>query len=308
MIRLGSLSLDQLRMLVSVADAGSFSAAGLSLGRAQSAVSQALAKLEEMHGVEIFDRTGRRAELTQIGRALVDQARLVLASAGRFEALAANSRAGIEAELAIAIDPLVPTAPLIESLQALRFRFPELSVSFSTEGLNGGLRRLRDGTAMVALCLLLPVVPEDVIALPLRQMNLRPTVAVDHALARRTSPIAQSELESYVQLILSDPVEARGPSYGLASPRHWRFVDIGRRLDFLRAGFGWCRMPEELVARDVRDGRLVHFEIEHDTAPPDGVTIYAAYPRDRVPGPAARWLLEHLQNSLPPRPPGKPPS
>lgn len=82
---IGSLTLDQLRVLVTIADSGSFSAAGRELRRAQSAISQAVANLEVIQGVELFDRRSHRPRLTQVGRVLVDQARLVLASAARFE-------------------------------------------------------------------------------------------------------------------------------------------------------------------------------------------------------------------------------
>ena len=120
---IGSLSLDQLRVLVAIADAGSFSAAGRRLGRVQSAVSQTIATLEAVQGVALFDRSTHRPRLTDVGRVLVDQARLVLASAARFEAVAAGTRNGLEPELALAIDPLVPTAPLIDSLRALNEAF-----------------------------------------------------------------------------------------------------------------------------------------------------------------------------------------
>ena len=53
---IGSLSLDHLRVLVTVADTGSFSAAGRKLGRVQSAISQAVATLEAAQGVALFDR------------------------------------------------------------------------------------------------------------------------------------------------------------------------------------------------------------------------------------------------------------
>jgi len=55
---LGSLSLDQLRVLVTIADLGSFSAAARKLRRAQSAISQAVATLEALQGVRLFDRSG----------------------------------------------------------------------------------------------------------------------------------------------------------------------------------------------------------------------------------------------------------
>lgn len=295
---IGNLTLDQLRVLVAIADEGSFSAAGRSLRRAQSAISQSVATLEAVQGVTLFDRDGYRPQLTEVGRVLVEQARLTLASAARFEAVAAGTRAGVEAELALAIDPMVPSAPLIDGLRALGESFANLPVSFSTEGLGGSLRRLRGDQAALAVCLLLPTVPEDIVAYPLMRISMRPVVAPGHPLAALGRPAARADLEPHVQLVLSDPVEPGGPNYGLASARRWRFVDLGRRLDFLLAGFGWCRMPDHLVATPLAEGRLVPLEIENDTAPPDGLTIHAAHRRDRGLGPAGLWLLDVLRAGL----------
>ncbi|MDB4943232.1 MAG: Chromosome initiation inhibitor [Labilithrix sp.] len=296
--KLGTLSLDQLRILVTIVDAGSFSAAARALGRAQSAISQAVATLEELQGVVLFDRDGYRPRLTDVGRVLADQARLVLESAARFEAVATNSRSGVEPELAIAIDPLVPTAPLIDSLRALRDEFPELPLRFSTEGLGGAVRRLRDGSAAVALCVLLPTLPADVIAYPLLRVRLKAVVAPDHPLALLGRAARRSDLERHVQLVLSDTGTSPGESYGVVSGRLWRFIDLGRRLDFLLAGFGWCRMPEHLVVGPIAAGELVALKIVDDPAPREALTIYAAHRRDHVLGPAGRWLLDSLQQRL----------
>ena len=306
---IGNLSLDHLRILAAIADTGGFSAAGRKLGRAQSAISQAIATLESTQGVTLFDRSGHRPQMTDAGRVLVDQARLVLASAARFEAVAAGTRQGLEPELALAIDPLVPTAPLIDSLSALSETYPDLPVSFSTEGLGGSLRRLRSGSAALAICLLLPGVPEDIVAYPLLRVAMQPVVAPGHPLASLGRPATRGDLEPHVQLVLSDPVDSCGASYGLASARLWRFVDLGRRLDFLLAGFGWCRMPEHLVAKPLTEAKLVPLRIEDDPTPREGLTIYAAHRRDVALGPAGRWLLERLRQRLvtpPPAPEGIP--
>lgn len=295
---IGTLTLDQLRVLVAIADAGSFSAAGRTLRRAQSAISQAIAALETVQGVALFDRRGHRPQLTEAGRVLVDQARLVLASAARFEAVAASTRGGLEPELALAIDPLVPTAPLIESLRALSDTFPDLPVSFSTEGLGGSLRRLRNGSAALAICMPLPAVPEDIVAHPLLRIGMRAVVAPTHPLAALKRAATPSDLEPHVQLVLSDPVDPSGPSYGLSSARLWRFVDLGRRLDFLLAGFGWCRMPEHLVAGPLQAGQLKVLKVQDDPTPREGLMIYAAHQRNRALGPAGRWLLDDLQRRL----------
>lgn len=247
----------------------------------------------------LFDRSGFRPVLTDVGRVLVAQARSVLTSAARFEAMAASTREGIEAELAVAIDPLVQTAAFIDSLHALRAEFPFLPVSFSTEGLGGAERRLRSGDAALAFCILLPSVPDDIAALPLLGIDLVPVVSPAHPLAELNRPVNAGDLDDHIQLVLSDPSAPDGPNYGVIGTRAWRFVDLARRLDFLLAGLGWCRMPEHLIAPHLADGRLVALTIEDDPAIATGpLTIYAAHMRNRTPGRAGAWLLNDLQARL----------
>lgn len=299
MTLIGSLTLDQLRVLVTISDAGSFSAAGRSLGRVQSAISQAVKTLEDIQGVELFDRTRHKPSLTTVGRVLVDQARLILASAARFEAIAAGTRMGLEPALTLAIDPLVPTAPLIDSLRALRDTFPDLPVSFSTEGIGGAERRLRDGTASLAFCLLLPIVPDDLMAYPLIDLSLVPVASADHPLAQLGRPLTRVDLEAQVQLVLSDAHGIDGPSRGVIGSRIWRFVDLGRRLDFLLAGFGWCKMPPFVVEQYLADGRLVVLDVADESILPTGaLSIYAAHGRDRPLGRGGSWLLNDLRHRL----------
>ncbi|WP_280952728.1 LysR family transcriptional regulator [Mesorhizobium sp. WSM3860] len=61
---LDALTLDQMRMFLAVADAGSFRLASMRLGRAQSAVSHAIANLETELKTVLFDRSTRRPTLT----------------------------------------------------------------------------------------------------------------------------------------------------------------------------------------------------------------------------------------------------
>lgn len=296
---IGNLTLDQLRVLVTISEAGSFSAAGRSLGRVQSAISQAMKTLEHIQGVELFDRTHQKPTLTPVGRVLVDQARLTLANASRFEAIAAGTRAGLEPALTLAIDPLVPTAPLIDSLRALRDTFPDLPVSFSTEGIGGAERRLRDDSASLAFCLLLPSVPDDLMAYPLMDLNLVPVAAADHQLVQLGRKLDRADLQAHVQLVLSDVHGIEGPSHGVISSRIWRFVDLGRRLDFLLAGFGWCKMPPFVIEPYLTDGRLVKLDIADEGISPTGaLPIYAAHARDRPLGRGGSWLLENLRSRL----------
>ena len=300
---IGNLTLDQLRILAAIDAAGSFSGAGRRLGRVQSAISQSVRAVEETHGVQLFDRAGRRPVLTPIGRVLIEQARIVLASAARFEAIAAGTRSGLEPALTLTIDPLVPTSPLIDSLRALREMFPDLPVSFSTEGIGGSERRLRDGSAALAFCLLLPTVPDDLIAYHLMSLPLVPVAARGHPLASLGRPLDRSDLEVHVQLVLSDALGVEGPSYGVVGTRVWRFVDLARRLDFLLAGFGWCKMPLYAVEAHLSEGRLARLDIaDEGIAPVAPLPVTAAHLRGRPPGRAGSWLLDDLRRRMAPNP------
>ncbi len=296
---IGALTLDQLRVLVTIADAGSFSAAARRVGRVQSAISQTIKTLEDAQGIVLFDRSEHKPRLTAVGKMLVDQARLVLAGAERFESLAVGARAGWETELPLAIDPLIPTGPLIASLLALRASYADIPLSFRTEGLGGAERRLRDGSASLGVCMLLPAVPADITAYPLMDLELLPVAAPGHPLAaaRRTLDIA--DLAQHVQLVLSDPVAQDGPNYGVVGDRLWRFVDNGRRLDFLLAGLGWCKMPRHIAEPLIRDGRLVALATHDQLVVPSArLIIYAAHARDKPLGPVGTWLLNDLRQRL----------
>nr|WP_245581830.1 LysR substrate-binding domain-containing protein [Phyllobacterium phragmitis] len=102
-----------------------------------------------------------------------------------------------------------------------------------------------------------------------------------------------------MQLVLSDVIGAETPKLGIVGTRLWRFVDLERRLDFLLAGFGWCKMPPHVVAPYLADGRLVKLDIADESiAPSANLTVYAAHSRGHPFGKAGNWLLENVRNRL----------
>ncbi len=72
------LDVDQLKTFIAIADAGSFTRAGESVHKTQSAVSMQMKKLEERLGKPIFEREGRASKLTEEGERLLDYARRII--------------------------------------------------------------------------------------------------------------------------------------------------------------------------------------------------------------------------------------
>ncbi|CAM4334331.1 LysR family transcriptional regulator [Kerstersia similis] len=72
------ITLRQLQIFTAIAEHGSTTAAASSIPLSQSATSAALGELESMLGASLFDRIGKRLQLNETGRALLDPARSLL--------------------------------------------------------------------------------------------------------------------------------------------------------------------------------------------------------------------------------------
>lgn len=303
---LDPLTLDQLRIFLAVADEGSFSGAARKFARAQSAVSQAIATLEGQLRVPLFDRSAKTPKLTAAGAALAKDARRLIDGAAALKRRAACIAAKVEPELVFAVDAIFPHEPLIASLKALREEFPDLPVSIFTETLGGSEQRLRDGVAQFAIYPMPPGGPGDLIADFLAEIDVVAVVGAEHPLAKEPEPIAREALEPHVQLVLTDRTPlTQNFSGGIVSHRVWRFADLSTRLEFLLAGFGWCRMPLHLVRGPIADGRLKALKLAESNA--FQFLAHVVHVRGREIGRAARWLIEDVReriaaNSIPAAP------
>jgi DNA-binding transcriptional LysR family regulator len=89
------MTLEQLRIFVAVAERQHVTRAAQDLHLTQSATSAAIAALETRYATKLFDRIGRRIELTDAGRLFLVEARAVLAQAAAAEA-ALDDLAGLK--------------------------------------------------------------------------------------------------------------------------------------------------------------------------------------------------------------------
>ena len=166
-----------------------------------------------------------------------------------------------------------------------------------TEGLGGAEQRLRDGVARLGLYFPLIQLAPDHETEFLVDIETVPVVAANHPLATR-GRLTRHELESEVQLVLTDRTQiTAGLTGSVISHNVWRFADLGTRLDFLLAGFGWCNMPVHIVREHIIAGRLKMLEIEG--IKPPVLPMHVIHKRGRPPGKAGRWLIEDIRRRLP---------
>jgi DNA-binding transcriptional LysR family regulator len=292
-----SLTLDQLRVLIAVADEGSFSGAARRLGRVQSAISQAVQTLEATLELALFDRSAKKPVLTQAGRSILADARQVVARSDSLRAHAGAIAGGCEPELALSVDPLFPQPILMESLKALSQAIPHMPVKLITEGLGGPEQSLREGIVPFAIYALISTGSRDLHVEKLTDVEMIPVVAADHPLAREAEPVSQEVVEGQTQLVLMDRTPLTQNMRGNIFSSHvWRFADIGTRLDYLLAGFGWCHMPIWLVREHIEAGRLKRLHLAQSNGAQ--IAMHVVREHSQRLGPAGQWLIADLRKRL----------
>jgi DNA-binding transcriptional LysR family regulator len=293
---LAGVSLDHLRTFVAAADTGSFSAAGRTLGRAQSVVSQTIANLEAQLGVRLFERIGRYPELTAHGTSLLGDARRVVADAESLKAKAKSFSAGLEPELSIVVDVMFPQGCLSDALSAFKIEFPKTPLRLHVEALGAVAQMVLDGGCSIGITGTLPFNPPGIKAESLFSERIVTVVAPSSPLAAANGPVKLRDVQEETQLVLSDRSSlTKGFDYGVQGKNIWRLADLGAKHAFLRAGLGWGHMPMWLVADDITCGRLVQIELEGPAA--GMMPFQAIYPTGSLPGPASRWLIGRFVQS-----------
>jgi len=121
------IKLNQLEILVAVADAGSFSAAALELECTQSRISHAIAELEQSVGTRLLVRSRAGCSVTEAGQRVLQKARQILQLAEGIPAAAAGDST-VTAKVRIACARSVGTHVLPAVLEALARDFPGIQV------------------------------------------------------------------------------------------------------------------------------------------------------------------------------------
>jgi DNA-binding transcriptional LysR family regulator len=177
------MKLIQLRTFVAVADNGGVARAAARLHLTQSAASRQISALEIELGVPLFDRVGRRVQLTSEGEDLLRRSRRLLGDA---EALGERARAlktGQTGLLRVGATPQVIENLLADFLASYRRRYPDIEVNLVEDGGAQLPSRLERGDVHLAI---MPASDQGFHRRLLYPMHLLAVLPKEHYLGGRT--------------------------------------------------------------------------------------------------------------------------
>jgi DNA-binding transcriptional LysR family regulator len=122
------LSLQRLRMLRELHRRGTVTAAATAMHYTASAVSQQLAQLERDVGATLFERLGRRVQLTELGMVLAEHAEEILSSVERATRALEEAQETVSVRLTAGVWASVATGLLPSALTALAAEHPGIQV------------------------------------------------------------------------------------------------------------------------------------------------------------------------------------
>ncbi len=140
------MTLVQLRHLIALAETGSFSKAAQAQFLTQPALSRSIRALEDELGTPLFDRIGRRIELTAFGRATLERARLLVSDAEELQGSGRRSREGESGVLRIGMGSGPGALLMTPLLMTIALDYPQVHVEIARGGTELLVQSLRART------------------------------------------------------------------------------------------------------------------------------------------------------------------
>ncbi len=123
------MTLKQLGYLLAIVEHGSMLKASRALNVTQPTLSAMLRNLEAELEVSIFERSSQNLQLTQIGRCIVDQAKVVLRTAENLKDLVLEKRNLVGGKLRLAVIPSVAASFVPNFIHDFHFTHKEVDLS-----------------------------------------------------------------------------------------------------------------------------------------------------------------------------------
>ena len=241
------MTLQQLKYIVAVSDYGHFGKAAEACGLTQSTLSLMIRKMEEELDVRIFDRDSHPVTPTEIGRKIIDQARVVLYNAGQLVEMTRSEKEAVSGHLRIALISTVAPVLVPGLFKYTGQHYP--GIALQTEEMLSATIKDKLHRAEVDMGILTgPVNEPGLLEIPLYHEHFLAYVSPDHPDFSRDS-ISVEHLHEQPLWIIRDGLRQLDPSTlppgeRLSYERYFEGGRVGLLIQIVNENGGITVIPE----------------------------------------------------------------
>lgn len=291
------MTIEQLRMFVTVAELGSIAKAAEVLHKTQPALSIAIKRFQEELQLSLLRKTANRLQLTADGQRLLPHCRYLLRQEKDIGTLAAHLRQGHESKIEFAFDTICQQDTFFDAITQTQQQFPQTELYISAVQRLGAIQRIIDGSADIA------VSPWTHSFHELASFETMPfgrfeVVAVIHQqlLAKiGGAPASSSQLRD-IPLLMPQSFDIDlniEKVMGVVPSSTMRTNDTTTQKGLLLRCAGWGYIPKDRVAEELGDGTLIQLQLDDVTSSIKG-EINLVREKKRPKGPVASFLWQAL--------------
>ena len=175
------MTITQLQYIIAVDTHRHFARAAESCFVTQPTLSMQIHKLEEELGVTIFDRSRKPLQPTDIGKSILEQARIVINEEKRIDEIIQQHKGEIAGDFKLAIIPTVASTLLPRFLKCFISQYPKVNLQIEELQTKVILERLKNGLLDAAI-LATPLDHDGIMEKPLYYEPFMGYTPMDHRL------------------------------------------------------------------------------------------------------------------------------
>ncbi|MBP2001905.1 DNA-binding transcriptional LysR family regulator [Paenibacillus shirakamiensis] len=292
------MDIRQMQYLIEVARQQSFTKAAEALYITQPSISKTIRQMEEELGVVLFDRVGKRIELTDAGVILVKQAQQIVTAFQHVSAELDDLRNLKQGHLRIGLPPMVGASFFPKVIGDFHAQYPQITIQLFEDGGKKVEADVASGELDVGVAVL-PVQVEGLKSFSFVEEKLNLLLHPSHPLAsKKIISMAELEQQSFVlfreDFVLHDRIIAACAREGFQPRVIYESSQWDMISEMVAANLGIALLPET-ICRDVDQSRISILELASPSIPWNLGMIWR---EDRYLSFAAREWIRYTRQEL----------
>jgi DNA-binding transcriptional LysR family regulator len=266
------ITLDALNVLDAIERKKSFAAAAHELFRVPSAISYTVNKLEEDLGVALFDRSKRKAELTAVGKMIIEQGRLILKATDELTHMAKQSANGWQ----------------------FQQQYPWINIRVTEEVFGGTWDSLLANRTDLIIGATGEPYNSDFAIQTLGDIDFVFAIAKNHPLVNEQQPVSNKTIKQYPSVVVADSSRNQpGQSARLLDGQSRITVPtVEKKIEAHLLGLGVGYLPIHRIKEQLESGELV--TLEPASYENRNSELNMAWRKDNK-GKALTWFVSNIQ-------------